>query len=84
VDSCVFQVAYVQEDIRATGVGLDKAKATIRIPPYQRADRQGPLLSLLCLQPEQSPLCLSKTNYLAFMIAVGAGASAATTTLAGE
>jgi hypothetical protein len=41
MDSRVFQVAHVQEDIRAAGIGHDETKATIRIPPYQRADRQG-------------------------------------------
>jgi hypothetical protein len=52
VDSRFFQVAFVQEDIRPTTIGLDETKATIGIPPYQRADRQDPPLSLLRFQPE--------------------------------
>jgi hypothetical protein len=49
VNPRVLQVAFVQEDIRPTTIGLNETKATIGIPPYQRADRQDPPLSLLRL-----------------------------------
>ena len=47
MDSRLFQVADVQEDIRPTPVGLDKTKATLSIPPCKRADLQVPPLNSL-------------------------------------